>query len=127
MTEFIVKAGIIAGTPHMTGFFAVFPRGSETIFWLHAALRHCSAAGLTQEEKMTSPSLSIIRPNRPSGLLLNGLDRLCAWIYRKLATAMTLWIIRRDERMLLEMPDHQLKDLGIGRADIPRVVREGRR
>jgi uncharacterized protein YjiS (DUF1127 family) len=85
-----------------------------------------SAAGLTQEEKMTSPSLSI-RPNHPSGLLLNGLDGRFAWIYRPLATAMTLWIIRRDERMLLEMPDHQLKDLGIGRADIPRVVREGRR
>jgi uncharacterized protein YjiS (DUF1127 family) len=85
-----------------------------------------SAAGLTQEEKMTSPSLSI-RPNHPSGLLLNGLDGRFAWVHRLLATAMTLWIIRRDERMLLEMPDHQLKDLGIGRADIPRVVREGRR
>jgi uncharacterized protein YjiS (DUF1127 family) len=92
---------------------------------LHDAL--CPVGSrLTQEEKMTSPSLSI-RPTRPSSLLLNGLDRLCAWIYRSLGTAMTLWIIRRDERMLLEMPDHQLKDLGIGRADIPRVVREGRR
>jgi uncharacterized protein YjiS (DUF1127 family) len=75
---------------------------------------------------MTSPSLSV-RPNRPSSLLLDGLDRLCAWIYRSLATAMTLWIIRRDERMLQEMPGYQLKDLGIGRADIARVVREGRR
>jgi hypothetical protein len=60
-----------------------------------------SAAGLTQEEKMTSPSLSI-RPNHPSGLLLNGLDGRFAWVHRLLATAMTLWIIRRDERMLLE-------------------------
>lgn len=75
---------------------------------------------------MTSPSLSI-RPNRSSGLFFNGLDQLFAWIHRTLASAMTLWIIRRDERMLREMPDDQLKDLGIGRADIARIVREGRR
>jgi uncharacterized protein YjiS (DUF1127 family) len=75
---------------------------------------------------MTSRSLSI-HPNRPSGQVLNGVDRLFAWVHRTLATATTLWINRRDERMLQEMPDHQLKDLGIGRADIARVVREGRR
>jgi uncharacterized protein YjiS (DUF1127 family) len=40
--------------------------------------------------------------------------------------AATAWIVRRDERALMEKPDDLLKDIGIGRGDIPRAVREGR-
>lgn len=43
-----------------------------------------------------------------------------------LLAAAKAWIVRRDERLLMEKPDDLLKDIGIGRADIPRAVREGR-
>jgi uncharacterized protein YjiS (DUF1127 family) len=33
---------------------------------------------------------------------------------------------RRAERRLMEMPDYLLKDIGLGRSDIPRAVRQGR-
>ncbi len=36
------------------------------------------------------------------------------------------WTARRAERILMEMPDYLLKDIGIGRADIRRAVRQGR-
>jgi uncharacterized protein YjiS (DUF1127 family) len=35
------------------------------------------------------------------------------------------WSARRAERMLMEMPDQLLKDIGISRCDIRRAVREG--
>ena len=37
-----------------------------------------------------------------------------------------LWIIHRDERVLLQAPAHQLRDIGITRADIRSAVRGGR-
>ena len=43
-----------------------------------------------------------------------------------LAVATKPWIARRDERILMQMPDYLLKDIGIGRADIRRAVRQGR-
>jgi len=43
-----------------------------------------------------------------------------------LVAAAQAWIVRRDERLLMEKPDDLLKDIGIGRGDIPRAVREGR-
>jgi uncharacterized protein YjiS (DUF1127 family) len=36
-----------------------------------------------------------------------------------------LWIARRDERILLQAPAHQLQDIGLARADIRRAVRVG--
>ena len=35
------------------------------------------------------------------------------------------WIRHRDERMLQALNDHQLRDIGISRSQIPRVVRTG--
>jgi uncharacterized protein YjiS (DUF1127 family) len=34
-----------------------------------------------------------------------------------------LWIARRDERILLQAPPHQLEDIGIDHVDIRRAVR----
>lgn len=34
---------------------------------------------------------------------------------------------RRDEALLLGKPDHILRDIGIGRSEIPSVVRRGKR
>lgn len=43
-----------------------------------------------------------------------------------LVAATKAWIARRDERILMQMPNYLLKDIGIGRADIGRAVRQGR-
>jgi len=43
-----------------------------------------------------------------------------------LVAATKMWIARRDERILMRLPDYLLKDIGIGRADIWRAVRYGR-
>lgn len=37
-----------------------------------------------------------------------------------------IWARNRDEKLLQTLSDHQLRDLGIGRGDIGRVVRHGR-
>jgi uncharacterized protein YjiS (DUF1127 family) len=42
------------------------------------------------------------------------------------AAAARARIARRDRRHLQEMPDYMLKDIGIARADIDRVIRQGR-
>ncbi|HKP23267.1 MAG TPA: DUF1127 domain-containing protein [Dongiaceae bacterium] len=51
-----------------------------------------------------------------------------AWVRLRtlLAAGVQAWIARRDERQLMEMPDHLLKDIGIGRSEIPSAVRQGR-
>jgi len=40
--------------------------------------------------------------------------------------AVRLWIAHRDERILLQASAHQLRDIGIVRADIRCAVRSGR-
>ena len=54
------------------------------------------------------------------------LGHIAAWVQSALIAGGNVWMVRRDARMLIEMPDHLLKDLGIERADIARVVRHGR-
>jgi uncharacterized protein YjiS (DUF1127 family) len=49
-----------------------------------------------------------------------------AWIRSVLRAGVRLWLARRDERVLMQAPAHQLTDLGIERADIRRAVRTGR-
>jgi uncharacterized protein YjiS (DUF1127 family) len=44
-----------------------------------------------------------------------------AWI-----TATEFWAAREAEQLLMAKSDSELKDIGVRRADIPRVVREGR-
>ena len=36
------------------------------------------------------------------------------------------WVVGRDTRRLMEMPDYRLRDLGLTHSDIARVVRHGR-
>ncbi len=65
--------------------------------------RHMSAGG-------PSGSLGLLR--RAVGMVMGRLTGV--------------WARHRDEKLLQTLSDHQLRDLGIGRGDIGRVVRHGR-
>jgi uncharacterized protein YjiS (DUF1127 family) len=54
------------------------------------------------------------------------LGRFRARLQPALTARARAWTARRAERILMEMPDYLLKDIGIGRADIRRAVRQGR-
>jgi uncharacterized protein YjiS (DUF1127 family) len=58
--------------------------------------------------------------------LRDAFDRFLARLEPALVIATKVWIARHDERILMQMPDYLLKDIGIGRADIRRAVRQGR-
>jgi uncharacterized protein YjiS (DUF1127 family) len=60
-----------------------------------------------------------VRQNREPGVL----GRALLLVPARLASA---WARHRDEKLLQTLSDHQLRDLGIGRGDIQRVVRGGR-
>jgi len=49
--------------------------------------------------------------------------RTGSWARRLVAAAGERWVARRDERILLQKSEQELKDIGIGRADIRRAVR----
>jgi uncharacterized protein YjiS (DUF1127 family) len=66
------------------------------------------------------------RRHAPLAILRPLLARLQSWIWGALDAAIRAHARRRDERFLLAQPDYLLHDLGIARADVPRVVREGR-
>jgi len=58
-------------------------------------------------------------PSRSSGLLSRAA--------RAVAGRLTgIWTRHRDEQLLQTLSDHQLRDLGIRRGDVGRVVRYGR-
>lgn len=70
----------------------------------------------------------------PDGILLSVFP--LRWIYRvvlslspgRIARVMRKELrLRRDERMLMAMSDHELSDMGIGRGQVRGAVREGRR
>ncbi|HWA49286.1 MAG TPA: DUF1127 domain-containing protein [Dongiaceae bacterium] len=63
-----------------------------------------------------------IGASEPSGSL-GVLSRAARLITARLTDA---WARHRDENLLQTLSDHQLRDLGIGRGDISRVVRHGR-
>jgi uncharacterized protein YjiS (DUF1127 family) len=65
------------------------------------------------------PGFPISAPRGTSG-------RVWAHVRPLLVAATRACIARRAERVLMEMPDHLLKDIGIGRSDIRRAVRHGR-
>jgi uncharacterized protein YjiS (DUF1127 family) len=68
-------------------------------------------------------------PNRsvsPTTTLRDTSSRAWAGLRTTLAAGVRAWIARRDERDLMEMPDYLLKDIGIGRGEIPSAVRQGR-
>jgi uncharacterized protein YjiS (DUF1127 family) len=62
------------------------------------------------------------RPRRRAPLA----PHLSFWMRPILLAAVRAWIIRRDERILQAMPDHELKDIGIARSEIRHAVRGGR-
>ena len=67
--------------------------------------------------------------NRSGSLLTTLRDvsgRLWARLRTALAAGIQAWSARREERHLMEMPDYLLKDIGLGRSDIPFAVRQGR-
>jgi uncharacterized protein YjiS (DUF1127 family) len=55
-----------------------------------------------------------------------GLDVLRRAAQRVRGRLAGAWARHRDEKLLQTLSDHQLRDLGIGRGDIERVVRHGR-
>jgi uncharacterized protein YjiS (DUF1127 family) len=66
------------------------------------------------------------RSGSPIARLRDVPGRVWARLRTALAAGAQAWSARRAERILLEMPDHLLKDIGIGRSNIPRAVRQGR-
>jgi uncharacterized protein YjiS (DUF1127 family) len=70
-----------------------------------------------------------VTPNRsvsPITTLRDASGRAWAGLRTALTAGVRAWIARRDERYLMEMPDYLLKDVGIGRSEIPGAVRQGR-
>ena len=48
------------------------------------------------------------------------------WLGRIVAAVASEWRLRRQVAFLLEQNDHMLRDLGLCRSDVARVVRRGR-
>jgi uncharacterized protein YjiS (DUF1127 family) len=70
-----------------------------------------------------------VTPNRsvsPITTLRDVSGRAWAALRTALAAGVRAWIAGRDERHLMEMPDYLLKDIGIGRSEVPNAVRQGR-
>ena len=68
-------------------------------------------------------------PNRsvsPISTIRDASGRALAGLRTTFAAGLRGLIARRDERQLMEMPDYLLKDIGIGRSEIPSAVRQGR-
>jgi uncharacterized protein YjiS (DUF1127 family) len=61
----------------------------------------------------------------PAAALCYVFNRFRARVWLALATGAKAWTVRRAERILMEMPDYLLKDIGIGRGEIRRAVRQG--
>jgi uncharacterized protein YjiS (DUF1127 family) len=62
----------------------------------------------------------------PITTLRDASGRAWAGLRTTLAAGVRAWIARCDERHLMEMPDYLLKDIGIGRGEIPSAVKQGR-
>jgi uncharacterized protein YjiS (DUF1127 family) len=78
------------------------------------------------EETMSHAVSNELPSSRSGSAIRSVIDAAAAWIRSTLAAAVKLWIARRDERILMQAAAHQLRDLGIERADIRRAVRTGR-
>jgi uncharacterized protein YjiS (DUF1127 family) len=66
------------------------------------------------------------RSGSTAATLRHAFDHFRARLEPALVIATKAWIARRDERILMQMPDYLLKDIGIGRADIRRAIRQGK-
>jgi len=81
---------------------------------------------MPMEEIMSHTVLAEARPGHPEGAGQRLLGRFASKVRLLVVAFVNAWIARRDARILGEMPDDRLKDLGIGRTDIARVVWRGR-
>ncbi len=66
------------------------------------------------------------RAASPATTLCDAPGRVWAGLRATIAARARTWIARRDARLLMEMPDYLLKDIGIGRSQISSAVRQGR-
>jgi uncharacterized protein YjiS (DUF1127 family) len=66
---------------------------------------------LTMSQSISSKSSDFRMAVRPVRGLLNGLRRL--------------WATQREARLLEELSDHHLRDLGIRREQIPHILKNG--
>lgn len=64
------------------------------------------------------------RPSRtrPTKITVTALGATSRSLLRRLTQA---WIQHRDEKLLQSLTDHQLRDIGLSRAQIPQVARDG--
>jgi uncharacterized protein YjiS (DUF1127 family) len=77
------------------------------------------------EDIMPHTDLIANRLGLPIASLRSVFGPFWARVQPALAAAAKAWDARRAERVLMEMPDHLLKDIGVARADIRRAVRQG--
>lgn len=56
----------------------------------------------------------------------SAIAKVRSWVGSLFMAVVRLWIAHRDERVLLQASAHQLRDIGIARADIRCAVRSGR-
>jgi uncharacterized protein YjiS (DUF1127 family) len=115
----IATGVIIANFPHATAAFA--RRSRSPIGMIPPSSGH-----RTPEEIMQYTDVVAHRSGTPTATFRDLFGRFRAWPEATLAFCTKAWTTRRDAEALLEMSDHQLKDIGIARTDIPRAVREGR-
>jgi uncharacterized protein YjiS (DUF1127 family) len=66
-------------------------------------------------------SVAVSNEAQPSAVTM-----IRTWVQSLFMAAVRLWIVHRDERILLQTPAHQLHDIDIARADIRCAVRSGR-
>jgi uncharacterized protein YjiS (DUF1127 family) len=64
------------------------------------------------------------QPSRPAAVLRQVVAPVWAWLRRAVAAGMEVRITRRHERILMALPDRQLRDLGFEREDIRRALRQ---
>ncbi len=69
---------------------------------------------------------SEIRASRPNDFCRVAGAGIAAWTRLVLTAVAKQWIARRDERILMQAPAHELQDIGLHRADVRRAVRTGR-
>ena len=77
-------------------------------------------------ETHMTPAVSYVDRRLSSDWRARIVRHLTFWASPFLAAVVQACIIRRDERLLQAMPDHELKDIGIARSEIAWAVRLGR-
>jgi len=82
--------------------------------------------GAELEETMSATASCETQASRSDSPFRIAVARAGSWARLLLAVGVKLWVAHRDERILMQAPPHQLRDIGIERADIRWTVRSGR-